>query len=214
MQVMASLAGNEDWEILVPAWLGSVAEDPSDTDVWIKVYNPCDLAQTILFGWPDRVLEYMPLVEGRAGRAGGEILLIGELCWDGRSGINVPEHIAEVYRDPLHWLMVRSEGVAWAYDKKLLKRMGLRYILYEISLEPVPSEPDTLAPREWSIWIAEDGQARRATTRSPDEYYAMLAELNRDGKMLNVDDYLEANPGQVDAAVRDYRYHIDLPSRQ
>ena len=84
-QVMASLAGNKDWEILVPAWLESVAEESGDTDVWIKVYNPCDLVQTILFGWPDRVLEYMPLIEGRAGRATGEILLIGELCWDGRS---------------------------------------------------------------------------------------------------------------------------------
>jgi hypothetical protein len=212
-QARVSLAGNEDWSILVPAWLESVAEHPGDIDVWLKVYNPCDLVQTILFGWPRRVLEYMPVVEGWVGRrADGEILvLVGELCWDGRSGVNVPEHIGEVYRDPLHWVRARNAGVAWAYDRKLLKRMGLRYILREMVLEPVPSEPGITALREWTIWIAEDGKARRVTTRNPDEYHAVLAKLNCDGKMLSVDEYLAANPGQVDAAVRNYRSHIIMP---
>lgn len=212
--VRASLAGNEDWDILIPAWLESVAEHPGDIDVWLKVYNPCDLVQTILFGWPHRVLQYMPLVEGRVGRgADGEILLVGELCWDGRSGVNVPEHIGEVYRDPLHWFTVRDADMAWAYDRKLLKRMGLRYILHEAVLEPVPSEPGVLTPGEWTIWIADDGKARRVTTRNPDEYFAVLAELNRDGKMLSVDEYLAANPGQVDAAVRNYLCFIHMPPR-
>lgn len=211
-QVRASLAGNKDWSILVPAWLESAAQHPGDIDVWLKVYNPCDLVQTILFGWPRRVLQYMPLLEGRVSRrADGEILLVGELCWDGRSGVNVPEHVGEVYRDPLHWLTVRSAGMAWAYDSKLLKRMGLRYILHEMVLQSVPSEPTALAPREWTIWIAEDGKARRVTTRNLGEYSAVLAELNRDGKMLSVDDYLAANAGQVDAAVRNYRYHVGMP---
>lgn len=49
--------------------------------------------------------------------------------------------------------------------------------------------------------------------QEPDEYYAVLAELNRDGRLLSVDDYLAANPGQVDAAVRNYRYHIGMPPR-
>ncbi len=211
-QVRASLAGNKDWDTLVAAWLESAAEHPGDIDVWLKVYNPCDLIQTLLFGWPHRVLEYMPLVEGRVVRqTDGVILLSGELCWDGRSGVNVPEHIGEVYRDPLHWFRVRNAGMAWAYDRKLLKRMGLRYILHETVLEPVPVEPGVLTPREWTIWIADNGKAKRVTTRSLDEYCAVRAELNRDGKMLGVDDYLAANPGQVDAAVRNYRYHIIMP---
>jgi Endonuclease NucS len=214
-QVRASLAGNGDWDILIPAWLESAAEYPGDIDVWLKVYNPCDLVQTILFGWPDRVLEYMPLVMGRVGRrTDGEVLLVGELCWDGRSGVNVPEHIAEVYRDPLHWLMARDAGMAWVYDKKLLKRMGLRYILHEIILQPVPSDPGVLAPREWTIWIVKDGKEKRVTTRELDEYYGVLAELNREGEMLSVDEYLAANPGQVDAAVRNYLYYIHIPSRR
>lgn len=214
-QVKASLAGNEDWGTLVPAWLESVAGHPGDIDVWLKVYNPCDVVQTILFGWPHRVLEYMPLVEGKVVfREGGGSLLIGELCWDGRSGVNVPEHIGEVYRDPLLWLTTRDAGTTWVYDMKLLKRMGLRYILHEAVLEPVPSEPGVLAPRERTIWIAEDGRARRVTTRNPDDYHAVLAKLNPGGKILNVDDYLAANPGQVDAAVRNYLYYIGMPPRR
>jgi hypothetical protein len=212
--VRACLVGNEDWGILVPAWLESVAERPGDIDVRLKVYNPCDLVQTILFGWPRRVLQYMPLMEGQAEcRANGEILLlIGELCWDGRSGVNVPEHIGEVYRDPLDWVTAKSAGLAWAYDAMLLKRMGLRYILHGTVLKPVPSRPGVMAPGEWMIWIAEDGKARCVTTRHPDEYHAVLAKLNRDGMVLSVVEYLAANPGQVDAAVRNYRSHIIMPS--
>lgn len=199
---------------MVPAWLESVAQYPGDIDVRLKVFNPCDLVQTILFGWPHKVLKYMPLVEGWVGRrADGEILLIGELSWDGRSGVNVPEHIGEVYRDPLHWLTARNAGTAWAYDRKLLKHMGLRYTLREVVLESVLSEPGVLAPREWTIWTAENGKVRCVTTRHPDEYNAMLVKLNRDGEMLSVEDYLATNSGQVDAAVRNYRYHLSLPPR-
>jgi hypothetical protein len=41
----------------------------------------------------------------------------------------------------------------------------------------------------------------------------VLAELNRDRKLRGVDEYLAVNPGQVDTAVRNYRYHPIMPPR-
>jgi len=165
-QATASLSGNPEWSILVPAWLEHAAEYPGDVNVRLKVHNPCDLVQTIVYGWPNRVLKYMPLVEGRASRPGvGEIFLVGELCWDGRSGKNVPEHIGEAYREPLDWLMAQHEGTTWIFDRMLFKRMGLRYILHEVVVDLPPSEPGALIPREWTIWTVEEGKARRGSPR-------------------------------------------------
>jgi Endonuclease NucS len=211
-QATGSLSGNPEWSILVPGWLEYAAKYPGDVNVRLKVYNPCDLVQTIVYGWPDRVLEYMPLVEGRVSRPGvGEIFLVGELCWDGRSGKNVPEHIGEVYREPLDWLMAQHDGTTWIFDRMLFKRMGLRYILHEVVVDLPPSESEVLIPQEWTIWTVEEGKARRVTTRNLDEYFAVLAELSRDGVIRSVDDYLAANPGQVEAAIRNLVCDIIMP---
>jgi hypothetical protein len=211
-QATASLSGNPEWSILVPAWLEHSTEYPGDVNVWVKVHNPCDLVQTIVYGWPNKVLNYMPLVEGKVSRPGvGEIFLVGELCWDGRSGKNVPEHIGEVYREPLDWLMAQHDGTTWIFDRMLFKRMGLRYILHEVVVDLAPSEPGVLIPREWTIWTIEEGKARRVTTRNLDEYFPVLAELTCDGVIRSVDDYLAANPGQVEAAIRNLVCDIIMP---
>lgn len=117
-----SLGGNGDWEILVRAWLNRMATYPRDSDIGLHIYNPCDLIQTIVFGWPDRVNGYEPMVFGFAERPQGDdcCIIRGSLCWDGKPRADIRHQVHRIYKDPASWMAARYGGLTWIHDQNLI----------------------------------------------------------------------------------------------
>jgi hypothetical protein len=120
--------------ILVRAWLKRVAAYPGDSDIGLHMYNPCDLVQTIVFGWPDRLNDYEPMVLGFAERPQADdcCMIRGSLCWDGKPRADIRRQVHSIYKDPVSWMTARYGGITWIHDQNLIERLGLCYVLLEI----------------------------------------------------------------------------------
>ncbi|GAB3206384.1 endonuclease NucS domain-containing protein [Marinactinospora thermotolerans] len=203
-----SLAGNHEWKSLVHGWLNDAARRVGDGDVWLHVYSPCDLLQAIVFGWPDGLNEYLPmLIGGTYPEPGRQSLVRGTLCWNG-GGTTLPEAVRLIHRDPIHWMVNRSAGLGGAYDQELLDLLGLHYVL----LEKIGSDPTKGSPvDEHRIWRLREGTAYACSSHEhPQEYAEAYAEITANGEIVSIAKYLAQRRHQVDALAAEYRAVIDI----
>ncbi|WP_027946959.1 hypothetical protein [Amycolatopsis taiwanensis] len=84
-QMETSLAGNDQWRQLIRLWLDDIAERRPDDDVVLHIFNSCDLMQTVVFGWPDRLIDYAPdVVRASSDKDHDTFCTVkGTLYWDG-----------------------------------------------------------------------------------------------------------------------------------
>ncbi len=199
-ETQTSLAGNEDWTKLVRYWLDEVATHPTDSDVMLHVYNPCDLIQTLIYAWPDRLEKYVPMLLGLALRRDAPHRRIrGGLYWNGIHVPDLADRVRLVYRDPYAWLAARYGGIAWYYDQMLTEALGLRYVIFEEVFDtPITRGGD----EQTALLMVRDGQPQRIT-----EPFDELLEEGWQGAYM-LDRFLVQHLPQVDALVRQYRYEL------
>lgn len=203
-----SLAGNNEWGSLVRGWLNEAAERVGDGDVWLHVYNPCDLLQAVVFGWPSNLEKYLPMVMGGTRpESGYRSHVRGFLCWNGR-GIALLEAVRLIYRDPMHWMLSKSDGLGWEHDQELLDLLGLRYVL----LEQIGTDPanGSLA-NEHRIWqLRGDIPYVCSSDEMSQQFAEALAKITVDGELVPIAEYLVRHRHQVDALAAEYRTVIDI----
>ncbi|MFG2814355.1 endonuclease NucS domain-containing protein [Streptomyces sp. NPDC048410] len=201
-QAMTSLGGNPEWEMLVRAWLERVAEQPGDIDVVLWIYNPCDLIQTVIYGWPDELTLWEPRIKAVARFPdGSHSVAEGRLCANSTGGAPGFHHyVHEVYRDPASWMATRYGGTTWMTDLDLVRRLGLRYMMFEIvSDHPGPPAPED----ERGLWLVEDGQAIRYSSDAPE--FAMAWQLNTyGGEFVTLRDFLTTYRHEVNTLRIEY----------
>jgi len=203
-----SLAGNREWDSLVRCWLNDAAERVGDGDVWLHVYNPCDLLQAVVIGWPDELDKYLPMVMGGTlPESGYSSYVRGALCWNGR-GAELLEAVRLIHRDPIHWMVSRYGGPSWAYDQELLDLLGLHYVLLE-QIGPDPTRGSR--SNEQRIWrLRGDTPYACSSHEQPQQYAEALADITADGELVTITKYLVQRRHQVDALAAEYRSAIDI----
>lgn len=207
-ETQSSLVGNPEWEQLVGGWLEDAAERAEEGDVWLNIYNPCDLMQAIVFGWPAKLNDHLPMVMGgtKPQRASGSYVR-GALCWTGR-GIALTEAVQLVHRDPIHWAINRSSGLGWMHDQELLNLIGLHYVLLE-QIGPYAVKGSTA--NDHRIWhLRGDTLHVCSLRRQPQEYASAYEEIAAGGELVSVAEYLRAQAHEVDALTSAYRAHLDI----
>ncbi|MFD4787536.1 endonuclease NucS domain-containing protein [Streptomyces sp. NPDC058459] len=198
-----SFAGNHEWESLVDGWLDEVGPKVGEGDVGLHVYNPCDLLQAIIHGWPDRMEKLLPMVMGEAvPRQGLRHLVRGVLCWNGR-GMSLPDAVRLVYRDPLFLISNMYGGTVWARDRELLDLLGLHYVLLE-KIGPVGS--GATVEDEHRIWIHREQSPRvYSSDTDPRGYAQAYASIEADGEIVSIGQYLHRHSHEVELVAREYR---------
>ncbi|MGW2511768.1 endonuclease NucS domain-containing protein [Streptomyces scopuliridis] len=207
-QAMTSLGGNPEWEMLVRAWLERVAGQPGDIDVFLWIYNPCDLIQTVIYGWPDELAQWEPRIKAVAWFPDGSRSVAEGRLWTNSTG-GAPgfHHYAhEVYRDPVSWMTTRYGGTTWVSDLDLVRRLGLRYMMFEITSDhPGPPSPED----ERGLWLVEDGQATRHSSHDPEFYMAW--RLNTyGGKLVPLREFLATYRYEVNTIRSEYLNVMDV----
>lgn len=132
--VTESLAGNAPWTQLMRFWFEEVSRHPTDSDVLVHVYNPCDLIQTLVYGLssPGALVNYAPSVLGFALRKDAVSKgVLGNLYWDGNAVPDLLARVRLVYPHPHVYLAHRFAGDVWDVDQDLVSLLGLRYVLVE-----------------------------------------------------------------------------------
>ncbi|MFD8079354.1 endonuclease NucS domain-containing protein [Streptomyces sp. NPDC059718] len=207
-EVRQSLSGNCEWESLVGGWLDDVSQKVEDGDVGLHVYNPCDLLQTIIHGWPDRLDEFLPMVMGEATRAEGLPSTVrGALCWNGQ-GMPLPEAVQLVYGDPHRLISNMYAGTMWQRDRELLDLLGLHYVLLE---KIGPSRARSSAVDERRIWVEnEQGVCVYSSITQPYDFARAYAEITADGEIVSVEQYLNRYSREVEMVAREYRAVIHV----
>ncbi|MFF8712199.1 endonuclease NucS domain-containing protein [Streptomyces sp. NPDC015184] len=202
-EIRQSLAGNHEWESLVESWLDEVSPKVGDGDIGLHVYNPCNLLQAIIHGWPDRMKELLPMVMGEAvSRHGLRSSVRGALCWNGR-GMSLPDAVRLVYRDPLFLMSNMYAGTVWERDRELLDLLGLHYVLLE-STGPARSEASE--SDEHRIWAQHEQGARFYSSAShPREYRQAFANIAADGEIVSVGQYIARHSREAEIVAREYR---------
>lgn len=203
-----SLAGNRDWGSLVRGWLNDAAERVGDGDVWLHVYNPCDLLQAVVFGWPNELEKYLPMVMGGTlPETGYRSHVRGFLCWNGH-GVPLLEAVRLIYRDPIHWMLNKSDGQGWEHDQELLDLLGLHYVL----LEQIGTDPTNGSlSNEHRIWrLRGDTPYACSSDEQPQQYTQAFAEITADGELVSITKYLAQRRHQVDALAAEYHTVIDI----
>lgn len=207
-QAMTSLGGNPEWKLLVRAWLERVAEQSGDIDVVLWIYNPCDLIQTVIYGWPDELAQWEPRIKAVAHFPDGSRSIVqGMLCANSTGGAPGFHHYAhEVYRDPVSWMTTRYGGTTWISDLDLVRRLGLRYMMLEIASDhPGPPAPED----ERGLWLVEDGQAARYSSNDPE--FFMTWRLNTyGGKLVTLREFLTMYRYEVNTLRIEYLNVIDV----
>ncbi|MDI5964964.1 endonuclease NucS domain-containing protein [Streptantibioticus silvisoli] len=203
-----SLAGNEEWDSLVGGWLDEAGGKVGDGDVALHIYNPCDLLQAIIHGWPDQVEKFLPMVMGAAvPDEGPQSLMRGALCWNGL-GMSLSEAVRLVYRDPLYLMSRMYGGTVWECDRELLDLLGLHYVL----LEKIASGPGrTSAVDEHRIWMQdEEGVRVYSSAADPYEYAQAYTDIAADGEIVSVMQYLNRHAREVEMVAREYRAVVHI----
>ncbi|MCX4757096.1 endonuclease NucS domain-containing protein [Kitasatospora purpeofusca] len=186
----------------------AIAQEPGDVDVTLRVYNPCDLVQAIVHGWPDELDRWQPGVIATAEFADGTRSVVqGMLCADGYGAPGFLDMVHVVYRDPIKWMTTRYGGVTWEYDQGLLGLLGLRYVLLEI----VGDGPEFPAPEdERGLWLVEDGQSMRISSDDPEEFSTAWQSLCFNGNLMTLRGFLAAHRHEVDALRVEYLSCTDI----
>lgn len=192
-----SLEGNEDWPVLVHQWLADVAAQPTESDVLLHVYNPCDLICSFLHGWPDDLSLKVPMLFGTAmTHEGPHRSIRGSLYWNGITVPDIAGRVRRVYEDPFRWSVARVAGEGWQFDIRLIKELGLRYVFIEhIGKNPfMSSENDQIA-----FWMLRNGHPSRLT--------APFNELHEEGwnGAYTLDSFIDQHRVQLNALVAEYR---------
>ncbi|MCX4548489.1 endonuclease NucS [Streptomyces sp. NBC_01267] len=205
-EIRQSLAGNHEWESLMEGWLDEVSPKVGDGDVGLHVYNPCDLLQAIIHGWPDRMEKLLPMVMGEAvPRQGLRSSVRGVLCWNGR-GMPLPDAVRLVYRDPLFLMSNVYAGTAWERDRELLDLLGLHYVLLE-SIGPARTEAS--ASDEHRIWMHhEQGVRVYSSASNSREYTQAYTSIAADGEIVPVRQYLARHSREAETVAREYRAFV------
>ncbi|MEZ0112332.1 hypothetical protein ABH920_006351 [Catenulispora sp. EB89] len=208
-QTENSLAGNETWEILVRGWLNDAAARVGDGDVWLHVYNPCDLLEALVFAWPDKVGKYLPnLAAGTHPKAGDGTFARGTLCWTRQTPWNFADAVRLVYQDPQYWSATRYGGITWQHDLDLLDLLGLEYVLLDqIGVTPHEASVDN----EHRIWTVQNSSAVVHSSRThPSEYSETFRRLAQDRHIISIMQYLKHNSEYVDIVVQEYREFVSI----
>ncbi|WP_160312271.1 endonuclease NucS domain-containing protein [Streptacidiphilus albus] len=207
-QAMTSLGGNPVWEVLVRAWLERVAQQPGDIDVFLWIYNPCDLIQTVVYGWPDELARWEPRITAVASFSDGSSSVVeGRLCTNSMGGAPGFHHFAhEVYSDPVSWMVTRYGGATWVSDLDLVRRLGLTYTFLEITSDhsggPAPGD-------ERGLWLVEDGRASRYSSNDPEFLMALQLNTYR-GDFVPLHDFLKMYCHEVNALRIEYLTCLDI----
>jgi hypothetical protein len=192
--VERSLAGNDEWGLLLNYALDQLANDDWELDVVLSIHNPGNLIQTLLFGFPDIITEYEPKIHGLAGpNKSVAIEISGKLHWAGRPVPNFIDLVHQVYPSPESWMLRRG-------DKYLLGRLGLHYTLHQSIVFPQDPSRST---ESLNILIPHDGEVRQPNSRQDfivcgwDDY-------------LTLDDFAHAHRTEIRALINEYRVVIDM----
>ncbi|MFG3424884.1 endonuclease NucS domain-containing protein [Streptomyces californicus] len=205
-EIRQSLAGNQEWESLVGGWLDEVSQKVGDGDVGLHIYNPCNLLQAIIRGWPNRLEEFLPMVMGEAVFDQGRPSSVrGALCWNGR-GMSLPEAVRLVYRDPLFLMSNMYGGTVWERDQELLELLGLQYVLLE---KIGPGQTEVSAIDERRIWVRHEQGVRAYSSLADLSAYAQAyADIAANGEIISVTQYLGRHSREVELVAREYRAFV------
>ena len=198
-----SLAGNHEWDSLVTGWLDEVSPKVGEGDVGLHVYNPCDLLQTIIHGWPDGVEKLLPSVVGEAvPHHGPRHSVRGALCWNGQ-GMALSDAVQLVYRDPLFLMSNMYAGTVWERDRELLDLLGLHYVLLE-KVGPIGTE--ATAADEHRIWVQQDQGARAYSSETDPRGYAQAYDsIAASGEIVSIGQYFNRHAEEVELVAQEYR---------
>ncbi|MCC3326472.1 endonuclease NucS domain-containing protein [Nocardia abscessus] len=185
--VMTCLSQNDDWTELVGNWLDWLAQKAEEYDVHLHIYNPCDIITTLVYGLPDQLKKYSPLVLGVAKARDGHAatyFLRGELRWN---GIQVP-HLGAltriVYRDPISWHIQRGE--THPLDLQSLRFWGIHYLTHEFAMDPTsPADAE-----------------HKASIHFPSSLTA--EEIGEWGGVFPLDTFIDHHLEQISLLVQDY----------
>ncbi|GAA3381578.1 endonuclease NucS domain-containing protein [Cryptosporangium minutisporangium] len=126
-----ALGGNPNWGKLVPAWCKERAAENAHADLTIHIYNPCDFAAAIGFGWPEHIQNYVPTLFCVATAPGQpRRTLRGTLFATGR-GFSPIDAFLIAHGDAQSWQLSRMFGSFWIHDQEFLRTLGLEYVLIE-----------------------------------------------------------------------------------
>lgn len=64
LRVAASqvLVSNKEWRIILDDVLNEFADADQEMDVFLHINNPGNLIQTLVFGMPDKIADYEPII--------------------------------------------------------------------------------------------------------------------------------------------------------
>lgn len=130
-------------------------------------------------------------------RKGSQRSIRGSLHWNGILVPDIAGRVRRVYEDPLRWSIARVTDDSWQFDMRLIKELGLRYVLIErIGENPfTQSENDQIA-----LWILLDGHPSRLT--------APFDEPHEEGwhGAYTLDSFIDRHRAQLNALVAEYRH--------
>lgn len=133
-RVRRSLSGNDSWTAEVERWLDEATDRGSEADLLTQIYNPCDLAAAICFGWPDRLSDLVPRLTF-AGSINGEPCLLEGVLIASNLGHDANSAFDLAYGGVDGWFQAHINGEAWAFDGEFLRGLGLRYALFARNCE-------------------------------------------------------------------------------
>ena len=201
-----SLRSNKPWQVLVKEWLEDVASSDPESDVTLHIYNPADLLTTLVYGWPDQLIKFVPMIRGIAnhrGRTSGRVLE-GGLLWDGKVIPDLADAIRVVYADPTDWAAARTYGIAHDFDEELLDLLGLKYVLFERRASNM-SHP-LRATNETTLRITTEHGPRKI--ESP---FADLGDENWQA-LYGLAAFLREHYNEISSLVAEYRFSLSIPS--
>lgn len=195
-----SLGGNHDWDALIHEWLADVASHPFESDVFLHVYNPCDLIYSFLHGWPDDLQRRVPMLSGTAiNQNGPHRSICGSLYWNGDMVPDIAERLRRIYREPLEWSIARVTGASWEFDLQLTEELNLRYLL----IERIRKNPLTDSDRDQvNLWTVQNG-----TPKSLSAPYDAVHDEGWPG-VHSFDSFIDQHRAQIDSLVMQYRHSL------
>ncbi|WP_306368605.1 endonuclease NucS domain-containing protein [Nocardiopsis sp. CC223A] len=194
---LQTLAGNEDWSVLMNQWLNEAEADASCVDVDVYVHNPCDLLQTLVYGVTDTSSpfeKYAPMLRATATYTGGRTrTTFGCLVWDGRQHSDLAHLIPPPLRDPIRCAVYRRSGAIGELDPLLIALWGLRYALMDVN--PLGIQHGVL-----ELWTAEEGDVVRVVNPG-----GKAAYMRPDGLMPHMlRDFVHDHFDQVQTLVQEH----------
>lgn len=197
LRVAASqvLVSNKEWRIILDDVLNEFADADQEMDVFLHINNPGNLIQTLVFGMPDKIADYEPIIWCTATRQDGWMFTLnGRLTWNGKPTENLLRPLRQACGVVSQSWMINSN------DWWLLGSLGLHYTA---QLAVIPPGPDA-EPVPGPIFIAIDDTVH--TVHEPED---LAAAGWRD--YLSLDTFVARYRHQVQLFVNEQRRCIDMP---